>query len=93
MLGFGGNDDKGYMTGLPEGVEIDGFGGSAWRREYRRRVGGLMDTVNRAGGYVVWVGLPQTRRPEQSRRFDVLNAIEQKEARKREGAPPTWTPT
>lgn len=83
VFGFGGNDDHGYMTGLPEGTEIDGFGLPGWEREYRRRVGGLIDTVNRAGGYVVWVGLPITRDADQSRRFDVLNAIYQTEAKKR----------
>ena len=85
VLGFGANDDKKYMTGLPEGVSIDAFGGSVWRREYARRVGGVMDAVNRAGGFVVWIGLPQTSSPEQTRRFDVVNAVVQKEARKREG--------
>jgi hypothetical protein len=85
VLGFGGNDDKAYMTGLPEGVSIDAFGGSVWRREYARRVGGLMDAINRAGGFVIWIGLPQTRSPEQTQRFDVVNAVVQKEARKREG--------
>ena len=85
VLGFGGNDDKAYMTGLPEGVSIDRFGGSVWRREYARRVGGLMDTINRAGAYVVWIGLPQTKNAEQTRRFDVVNAVVQQEARRREG--------
>ena len=85
VLGFGGNDDKAYMTGLPEGVSIDAFGGSVWRREYARRVGGLMDMINRAGGFVVWIGLPQTRSSEQTQRFDVVNAVAQREARKREG--------
>ena len=85
VLGFGGNDDKAYMTGLPEGVSIDDFGGSSWRREYARRVGGVMDVINRAGGFVVWIGLPQTSSPDQTRRFDVVNAIAQQEARKREG--------
>ena len=85
VLGFGGNDDKAYMTGLPDGVSIEDFGGSVWRREYARRVGGLMDTINRAGAFVVWIGLPQTKSTEQTRRFDVVNAVVQKEARKREG--------
>lgn len=85
VLGFGANDDKAYMTGLPEGVSIDAFGGSVWRREYARRVGGLMDVIIRAGGFVVWIGLPQTSSPEQTRRFDVVNAVVQQEARKREG--------
>jgi len=85
VLAFGGNDDKAYMTGLPDGVSIDAFGGSVWRREYARRVGGLMDMINRAGALVVWIGLPQTRSAEQTQRFDVVNAVVQKEARKREG--------
>jgi uncharacterized protein len=85
VLGFGGNDDKAYMTGLPDGVSIDAFGGSVWRREYARRVGGLMDMINRAGALVVWIGLPQTQSSEQTQRFDVVNAVVQREARKREG--------
>ena len=85
VLAFGGNDDKAYMTGLPDGVSIDDFGGSVWRREYARRVGGLMDMINRAGALVVWIGLPQTQSSEQTQRFDVVNAVVQREARKREG--------
>ena len=83
ILGLGGNDDHGYMTGVPEGVTLDGFGGPAWTNEYRRRVGGLMDTAARGGAYVVWIGLPITRDPDQSRRYDTINAIVQQEARKR----------
>jgi hypothetical protein len=85
VLDFGGNDDKAYMTGLPEGVTIDDFGGSVWRREYARRVGGVMDVINRAGAFVVWIGLPQTSSPDQTARFDVVNAVVEKQARKRPG--------
>ena len=85
VLDFGGNDDKAYMTGLPEGVTIDDFGGSVWRREYARRVGGVMDVINRAGAFVVWIGMPQTRSPDQTARFDVVNAVVEKQARKRPG--------
>lgn len=85
VLDFGANDDKAYMTGLPDGVEIDDFGGSVWRREYARRVGGLMNLINRAGAFVVWIGLPQTTSAEQTARFDVVNAVVQKQARKRPG--------
>ena len=42
-----------------------------------------MDTINRAGGIVIWIGLPITRSPEQTRRFDVVNAVVVQEARKR----------
>ena len=85
VLDFGGNDDKAYMTGLPEGTTIDDFGGSVWRREYARRVGGVMNVINRAGAFVVWLGLPQTRSPDQTARFDVVNAVVEKQARKRPG--------
>jgi hypothetical protein len=85
VLGFGANDDKAYMTGLPKGVSIDAFGGSVWRREYARRVGGVMDVINKAGGFFVWIGLPQTESSEQTKRFDVVNAVVQREARRREG--------
>jgi uncharacterized protein len=85
VLAFGANDDHGYMTGLQEGAAIDTFGGPAWTREYRRRVGGLMDTVARGRRFLVWIGLPITRDADQSRRFDVINAIAQQEARKRPG--------
>jgi hypothetical protein len=85
VLGFGGNDDHGYMTGLPPGASVNGFGSDGWRREYARRVGGLMDTVNRAGAFLVWIGLPITRDPEQTRRFDTINAVVQRQASRREG--------
>jgi hypothetical protein len=82
---FGGNDDHGFMTGLPEGIEITTFGSSSWMREYRRRVGGLMDAVTRSGAYLIWIGLPITRDAEQTRRYDTINAILQSEAARRRG--------
>jgi hypothetical protein len=82
---FGGNDDHGFMTGLPEGIEITSFGSSSWTREYRRRVGGLMDSVTRHGAFLVWVGLPISRDTEQTRRYDTINAILQSEAARRRG--------
>jgi hypothetical protein len=82
---FGGNDDHGFMTGLPEGVEIDSFGSSSWAAEYRRRVAGVMDSVARRGAFLVWIGLPITRDTDQTRRYDTINAILQSEAAKRPG--------
>jgi uncharacterized protein len=82
---FGGNDDHGFMTGLPEGTRIDTFGSSSWQAEYRRRVAGLMDTVTRRGGYIVWIGLPISHDAEQTRRYDAINAIVQSEAARRPG--------
>lgn len=83
VLAFGGNDDKAYMTGLPEGVSIGDFGSAAWQQEYRRRVAGIMNTVTRAGAHLIWIGLPITRSPEQTRRYDVVNAAVVKEAQRR----------
>ena len=85
VLMFGGNDDHGFMTGLPPGVTLDGFAGPAWTAEYRRRVGGIMDTVTRAGAFLVWIGLPITNDPEQTARFDTINGVAQTEAGKRPG--------
>jgi hypothetical protein len=83
IVGFGGNDDKAYMTGLPRSASIGDFGDAAWRREYARRVGGVLDIVARSGGHTVWIGLPQTADPAQTRRFDVVNSVVAAEARKR----------
>ncbi len=85
VLNFGANDDHGYMTGLPPGTSIGSFGSPTWSAEYRRRVAGVMDTVNRAGATVVWIGLPITRSPAQTQRFDTMNAIVHEEANARPG--------
>jgi len=82
---FGGNDDHGYMTGLPEGRSISSFGSQAWRQEYRRRVATVMNTVTREGAFIVWIGLPVSKDAEQTRRYDTINAIVQSEAAKRPG--------
>jgi hypothetical protein len=83
VLALGANDDHGYMTGLPDGVTIDGFDTPSWRKEYARRVAGLMDTVTRTGAHVIWIGLPITRSEGQTLRFDTVNSIVDSEARKR----------
>ena len=83
VLCFGANDDTSYMTGLPPGVTIRAYGDAAWRREYGRRVGGLIDLINQAGAYVVWLGLPVTRDPGQTQRFDRINAVVRKQVRLR----------
>ena len=79
---FGGNDDHDFMTGLPPGTHIGPFDSPSWIAEYRRRVGGIMDSITRHGAYLVWIGLPVTRDPDQTRRFDAINAIVQLEAAK-----------
>jgi hypothetical protein len=83
VLMFGGNDDHGFMTGIPEGREVGTFGSPSWRAEYRRRVASVMDTVTQNGAYLVWIGLPISRDSDQTLRFDVINSILQTEAAKR----------
>ena len=82
---FGGNDDHGYMTGLPEGRSAGSFGSATWRQEYRRRVSTIMDTVTERGAFLVWIGLPISSDREQTVRYDTINAIVQSEAAKRPG--------
>jgi uncharacterized protein len=82
---LGGNDDHGFMTGLPEGTEAGSFGSPSWRAEYRRRVALVMDTVTRRGAHLVWIGLPISRDTEQTVRYDVINTLVQTEAAKRSG--------
>jgi len=85
VLMFGGNDDHGFMTGLPEGREVGSFGSPSWRAEYRRRVGAIMDTIAGANAFLVWIGLPISHDAGQTLRYDVINTIVQSEAAKRLG--------
>jgi len=83
VLNFGGNDNHGYMTGLPPGVSIGEFAGPSWNKEYLRRLRIVMDTINRAGATVVWIGLPIVSSPTVTDSFDKINAIVVKEAKRR----------
>jgi hypothetical protein len=83
VVAFGANDNHDFMTGLPSGYDLGSFGTASWVKEYRRRVGGFMDTVIGEGGYVVWIGLPISRSPNETREFDVINRIASQEAKKR----------
>jgi uncharacterized protein len=86
VLMLGGNDDHDFMTGLPEGTTVDGFGSPSWTAEYRRRVRAIMDLATRNGAYLLWIGLPISNDERQTARFDAINAIVQKEAERRPGA-------
>jgi uncharacterized protein len=83
VVAFGANDNHSYMTGLPPGVDIGQFGSAAWVKEYRRRVGGFMDTVIRGGGFIVWLGMPIVSSKSESSQFDLINRILYQEAKKR----------
>ena len=85
VLLVGANDNHDLLTGAPEAAEIGAFGTRSWVREYRRRVGGIIDDMAARGTFVVWIGLPITRSEIQSERFAVLNRIYRSEARERPG--------
>ena len=83
VLTLGSNDDQ-TLTG-DRGVGP--FGSEAWIDEYRRRVGGMMDTVTSdRGRALVWLGVPIMRNEERSEtRYRVINDIVREEAAKRPG--------
>jgi hypothetical protein len=83
ILAFGANDDKAYMTGLPDDVSIGSFGDDAWTAEYRRRVGQIFDDIAENGAHAIWIGLPLTADADQTSRFEVINAAVRAEARER----------
>ena len=82
VLTLGSNDDQ-ALTG--EGG-TGPFGTPEWEAEYRRRVGGLMDSVIAKGTTIFWVGIPPMR---NTGRFDsqyrLINDIARTEAEKRPG--------
>jgi hypothetical protein len=83
VLNFGGNDNHSYMTGLPSGTSIGEFASADWSKEYLRRVRIVMDTINRAGAVAVWIGLPIVSSPTETTEFDKINAIVEREVKRR----------
>lgn len=83
VLTIGSNDDQ-SLTG--EGG-VGGFGSFEWIEEYRRRVGGLMDSVTGNGETTLfWVGIPPMENTERfENRYRIINDIVQQEAAKRPG--------
>jgi hypothetical protein len=86
VLAFGGNDDHSYMTGGPPGFDSGApFGSKDWVKEYRRRVGGVMDTIIQQGGVVFWIGLPITSDGGRNERYQLINRMVSYEVNERPG--------
>jgi hypothetical protein len=83
VLTIGSNDDQ-SLTG--EGG-TGPFGSPEWEAEYRRRVGGLMDSVTANGKTTLfWTGIPPMRNTERfDTRYKLINQVVASEARKRPG--------
>jgi uncharacterized protein len=84
VLTFGANDDQ-TLTGDGGG---ESFGSPAWQAEYRRRIGGLMDTVTGAASHprLFFVGIPPVRDAARfSNDYVLINNIVNSEAQARAG--------
>lgn len=79
VITIGGNDGL-DLSGTGGGQQ---FGTDAWRIEYGRRVGGVMDDFIADGAKVVWVGLPITRDANLSARYRLMNQLYAAEVRLR----------
>jgi hypothetical protein len=84
VLTFGANDDQ-TLTGDGGG---ESFGSPAWQAEYRRRIGGLMDTVTGAASHpkLFFVGIPPVKDAARfANDYVLINNIVNSEAQARAG--------
>jgi hypothetical protein len=83
VLAIGSNDDQ-ALTG--DGG-VGNFGSPEWITEYKRRVGGLMDSVTASGETTLfWVGIPPMANSERfDTRYSLINDIVREEAERRPG--------
>jgi hypothetical protein len=83
VLTIGSNDDQ-DLTGDGGGQN---FGSPEWIAEYRRRVGGLMDSITaNTDATLFWVGIPPMRNTERfDTRYQIINDIVRSEAALRPG--------
>jgi hypothetical protein len=84
ILTFGANDDQ-TLTGDGGG---EPFGSPAWQTEYRRRIGGLMDTVTGAASHpkLFFVGIPPIKDMGRfSADYVLINNLVNSEAQARAG--------
>ncbi|MGN6694090.1 MAG: SGNH/GDSL hydrolase family protein, partial [Aquihabitans sp.] len=58
VLGFGGNDTQGIT--LDDGTVLQ-LGTPEWATEYQRRIGEVLDIIEKPGRTVYWIGMPLTR--------------------------------
>lgn len=78
----GANDDQPVTTA---GGGVAEFGSAAWRQEYGRRVGAVMDRLQAEHRLVVWVGEPVERAADFDARMRLIDEVEQEQAAIRPG--------
>ena len=81
VVSLGSNDNQ-TMTGEGGGAA---FGSDAWKAEYTRRVGGLMDAVAKDGRTLVWTGVPIVRQDDKLESYQLINTIIRDQAALRSG--------
>jgi len=70
VIFLGGNDNLSMRT--PQGAVQPGQ--PAWRAEYARRAGEVMDIAGREGARVYWVGMPVVRDSDRNDSVAAINA-------------------
>lgn len=75
VVTFGGNDAQ-PISG--NAVDSD-----AWRAEYGKRVGAVMDFLGAEGRSLIWVGIPNASSPDMTARMRVQDEVVRTEAAKR----------
>jgi len=85
VVTFGGNDAQGltdlggkFVVGQPTGN-----GDDAWRAEYGKRVGAVMDYLAGGNRVLIWVGIPNHVDPQVTARMQVQDEVVKAEAAKR----------
>lgn len=79
VVTFGGNDAQDMIIdGQSTPVDTD-----AWRTEYGRRVGAVMDFLSADGRTLVWVGIPNAKSGDFRARLEILEQVTRAEAEKR----------
>lgn len=75
----GGNDNQ--------ELQIDGtyhaVGDPAWNREFRGRIGEMMDVLTQSGRHVIWVGMPPMQNPTLDHGMRAVDAAYEAEAKER----------
>jgi hypothetical protein len=89
VVTFGGNDGQGltdrsgtFIVNQPKGGSSDD---AAWREEYGKRVGAVMDQLTQGGRTLIWVGIPNDDNPDVTARMAVQDSVVRDQVAKHPG--------
>ncbi|MCU1503380.1 MAG: hypothetical protein JWM12_2734 [Ilumatobacteraceae bacterium] len=79
IVTFGGNDSQGLTNGsgtfIASQPKGDAAADAAWRTEYAKRVGAVMDALTAGGRTLIWVGIPNDNNPDVTARLQVQDQV------------------